>query len=157
MATLHLMVGLPCSGKTTLAKQIEQRRPALRLTPDEWIERLFGSDADSAVLDAARDPMEALLWQMAEKVLRLGCDVILDFGFWARAERDDFRARAAALGARCEIHFLDVSEADLLKRLRERNARLPVGCFRIDEEKFRTWVGLFQPPDEMELRNGDAG
>ena len=36
MATLHLMVGLPCSGKTTLAKQLEQERSALRLTPDEW-------------------------------------------------------------------------------------------------------------------------
>jgi predicted kinase len=157
MATLHLMVGLPCSGKTTLATQIEQERPALRLTPDEWIERLFGSYPDPAVLDAARDPMEALLWQTAEKVLRLGCDVILDFGFWALAERDDFRARAAALGARCEIHFLNVTEAELLKRLRERNAHLPTGCFRIDEEKFRTWASLFQPPDDTELRSGHAG
>jgi predicted kinase len=157
MATLHLMVGLPCSGKTTLAKKIEQQLPALRLTPDEWIERLFGSSPDPAVLDAARDPVEALLWQTAEKVLCLDRDVILDFGFWARAERDDFRARAAALGVRCEIHFLNVSEAELLKRLRERNARLPTGCFRIDEDKFRTWAGLFQPPDETELRSNDTG
>jgi len=26
MATLHLMVGLPCSGKTTFAKQLELER-----------------------------------------------------------------------------------------------------------------------------------
>jgi len=30
------MCGLPCSGKTTLANQIEQERSALRLTLDEW-------------------------------------------------------------------------------------------------------------------------
>jgi predicted kinase len=35
MVTLHLMVGLPCSGKTTLARTLEHERSALRLTPDE--------------------------------------------------------------------------------------------------------------------------
>ena len=45
MATLHLMVGLPCSGKTTLARKLEHERSALRLTPDEWQLRLFGQDA----------------------------------------------------------------------------------------------------------------
>jgi Predicted kinase len=36
MPTLHLMVGLPCSGKTTLARQLEHKYSALRLTTDEW-------------------------------------------------------------------------------------------------------------------------
>ena len=46
MATLHLMVGLPCSGKTTLAQKLERERSALRLTPDEWQVPLFGQDAE---------------------------------------------------------------------------------------------------------------
>jgi hypothetical protein len=98
MATLHLMVGLPCSGKTTLAKQIEQERNALRLTPDEWISRLFGAISGDS-LDAVRDPAEAVLWDLAARVLVLGVDVILDFGFWTRGEREEFHARAARLGA----------------------------------------------------------
>jgi len=44
MATLHLMVGLPCSKKTTLARTLEQTCAALRLTPDEWQLALFGND-----------------------------------------------------------------------------------------------------------------
>src|ERR1700722_18349169 len=99
MATLHLIVGLPCAGKTTLAKRIEQEQLCLRLTPDEWIQRLFASDVNRELLDAARDPMEAMLWDVAAKVLQMGGNVILDFGFWARAERDAFRQRAARLGA----------------------------------------------------------
>ena len=47
MATLHIMVGLPCSGKTTRARALEAELPALRLTPDEWHLRLFGQDADA--------------------------------------------------------------------------------------------------------------
>jgi len=54
LATLHLICGLPCAGKTTLARQIEQERSALRLTPDEWITRLFGPDPSTETLDAAR-------------------------------------------------------------------------------------------------------
>ncbi|WP_424949772.1 AAA family ATPase [Deinococcus sp.] len=43
MPTLFLMVGLPGSGKTTLAKQLEQRHSAVRFTPDEWMMPLFGA------------------------------------------------------------------------------------------------------------------
>ena len=46
MATLFLICGLPGAGKTTLAKQLERERPALRLTPDEWIAPLL---ADASV------------------------------------------------------------------------------------------------------------
>jgi hypothetical protein len=48
MATLHLMVGLPCAGKATLARQLEQEVAVLRLTPDEWPTYLFGYDVDEA-------------------------------------------------------------------------------------------------------------
>lgn len=35
--TLFLTVGLPGSGKTTLAREIADRHRILRLTPDEWM------------------------------------------------------------------------------------------------------------------------
>ncbi|MCU1268155.1 MAG: hypothetical protein JWM21_4473 [Acidobacteria bacterium] len=153
IATLHLICGLPCAGKTTLAKQIEQERSALRLTPDEWIIRLFGNDLSLEALDAARDPIEAVLWDLAARILVLGIDVILDFGFWSRSEREDFRARAAQLGARSELHFLDVHEDALLKRWATRNADLPSGTFQIDEVRLRRWCRLFEPPSSDELES----
>jgi predicted kinase len=146
------MCGLPCAGKTTLAKQIEHERSALRLTPDEWITRLFGVDLTLEALDAARDPVEAVLWDLAARVLVLGVDVVLDFGFWSRTERDDFRSRAAQLGARSELHFLDVPEEELLTRLAARNAQLPSGTFWIDEARLTLWSRAFEPPTVDELR-----
>ena len=94
MATLLLICGLPCSGKTTLAVRLERERGALRLTPDEWIVRLFGTGLTPPTLDWCRDPVESVQWGVAERALRLGVNVILDFGFWSRVERDEFRARA---------------------------------------------------------------
>jgi predicted kinase len=55
------MVGLPCSGKTTLAKKLEQQRSALRLTPDEWQVGLFGQDAQVPEHDARHSLIEAML------------------------------------------------------------------------------------------------
>ena len=104
MATLHLMVGLPCSGKTTLAQTLEHDLLALRLTVDEWHIRLFGQDAEEPEHDARHSLIEALLWNTASRALELGTNVILDYGFWARDEREDYRLRAKQLEASSEVH-----------------------------------------------------
>jgi predicted kinase len=154
MAALYLMVGLPCSGKTTLARALEHRYSALRLTPDEWQVRLFGQDAVDPQHDARHSLIETLQWEIAERALALGTNVILDFGFWAREEREDFRSRAKRLGAGSEVHFLDVPSDELLRRLARRNAQ-PGLAFHIPEEMMRRWIELFQKPDPDELQPRD--
>ena len=151
MATLHLMVGLPCSGKTTLAQKLEHELPALRLTPDEWHIRLFGQDAEEPEHDARHSLIEALLWTIASRALALGMNVILDFGFWARAEREDYRLRAQQLGASSEVHYLDVPAHELLRRLEKRNSRPSSKSFLIAEEAMKPWIAFFQKPTLDEL------
>lgn len=158
MAVLHLMVGLPGSGKTTLARTLEVEYAALRLTVDEWHVRIFGNDvhddsddADLATHNERHAAIEALLWETAARALALGLDVILDFGFWTRQERDEFRARARDLGVGFKIHFADVSEEVLLERIRARNAELPPGTFHIPETRLKDWMLLFEPPPPDEL------
>lgn len=150
-ATLHLMVGLPCSGKTTFARTLEERYAALRLTPDEWHIELFGNDMEDEAHDARHDAVERLMWSVAAKALARGVDVVLDFGFWGRDERETFRRRAEALGAEFRIHYMDVPEETLLERLAVRNAQLPPGTFPIPEERLREWIRMFEPPTREEL------
>ena len=152
MPTLYLLCGLPGSGKTTLAKKLEAERPALRLTPDEWIPPLFGSELDQEVLDGARDPVESVQWRVAARVLSLGVDVILDWGFWSRRERDDYRTRAAALGADTRVCFLDVPRDVLLARLTARNANLPPATFHVSEAQLDLWLSWFESPTADELQ-----
>ena len=78
MATLHLMVGLPGSGKTTEAIELEHKYKALRLTPDEWQDFLFGHDIADPEHDERHTKVEELMWKIAVKVLKSGVDVILD-------------------------------------------------------------------------------
>lgn len=149
------MVGLPCSGKTTLAKQLELERDALRLTTDEWHIPLFGQDAEDPLHDERHAQIEAMLWGTARRALELGLDVILDFGFWAREEREDYRARAKRLGARSDVHFLDASKDELVQRLAKRNSQPSQSAFHITEEQMTPWIASFQrpTPDELDPRD----
>ncbi|WP_332698887.1 AAA family ATPase [Halalkalibacter lacteus] len=159
IATLHLMVGLPCSGKTTLARELEKKYSALRLTPDEWHIRLFGHDygenmteSDEAEHDARHDTVESLMWDLAARVLVLNIDVILDFGCWVRSQRDEFRSRAKDLGAELfKSHFVDLSEELLFERLKTRNKQNSDGTFLIPEAKLKEWIQIFEPPSSEEL------
>ncbi len=156
MATFHLTCGLPCAGKTTLAKQIERETGALRLTTDEWLTNIFGEGAPMEVANKVREELEATLLDLAMDVLARGVDVVLDFGVWSREERETFRERAEDVGARSELHFLDVPLEELVRRLRERNADLPPGTFRITEEQLREYATWFQTPDQDELSPREA-
>jgi len=155
VATLHLMVGLPCSGKTTLAQKLEHEQSALRLTVDEWHIRLFGQDAEEPEHDARHTLIEMMFWKVASRALELGTNVILDFGFWAREEREDYRSRAKDIGASSEIHFLDVPTDELMRRLMARNSQSSPESFYIPEEMMKPWIVFFQrpTPDELELRD----
>ena len=147
MPTLFLLCGLPGSGKTTLAKKLEHERHALRLSPDEWMWSLSIDLYD----EAKRAAVEALQWDVAARALTLGVDVIIEFGFWSRRERDDYRSRGEALGARVELRFLDIPRDELWTRLNKRNADLPPAMVRIDEANFGLWWSQFEPPTPDEL------
>lgn len=151
MATLHMMIGLPCSGKTTRARQLEREFCALRLTPDPWHLRLFGDDTVQPEHDGRHTAVEVLMWEVAARVLELGCDVILDFGFWPRWEREMFRQRAAALGAGSRLHYMDVPMAELKRRLEERNRSGDPNIFVIPPEELERYATLFEPPAADEL------
>lgn len=145
------MVGLPGSGKTTRAKALAAETGALRLTPDEWQTRLFADDMHHPDHDRRHDTVEAIMWEVAAHILSHGGDVILDFGFWSRAERAGFAEKARALGAACIVQYEDVPLAELEARVTRRNQEAAGGHFVIPIAALRQWARLFEPPDADEL------
>lgn len=153
MAILHLMCGVPGAGKTTLAKQLARELPALRLTPDEWLYQVTGDGYDVE----KRLAVEAVHWEIAAQFLTLGVDVILENGFRSRAERDEFRMRAANVGAAIEIHFLHASFEELKKRLALRDAIGSSDTFQVTEEQLACFLAHLEPPSEEELSRLPSG
>jgi len=142
---LFMIVGLPGSGKTTKAKEIEQKYSALRLTPDEWILHLYGSNLDRKHTDALRDPIEQLQWQVAKRVLSLGRNVVIDWGFWSASEREKYRHETEIIGAIAKIVFMDVPVDELWSRISGR-PESQEGTLHFTRAELDEWASGFEPP-----------
>ena len=129
---LVIVCGLPGSGKTTRATRLEATLGAVRFSPDEWMERL-GIDLYD---DDSRERIEALQWDLTRQLLRLGLTVIIEWGTWARTERDTLRLGARALGAAVELHYLSAPPDVLFQRIQRRGKETPP----IEREDLSRWV-----------------
>ena len=146
-ARLILTCGLPGTGKTALATQLAADRSAVRLTKDEWLWALGSTPWD----ERTREKVEQQLWCLTQEILRLGLSVVLDFGLWARIERDEMRNAARGLGVGVELHYLDVPTEELWRRIEARNSEPPWNSYPIRRADLDGWVSIFQAPDSAEL------
>lgn len=140
---LIIVCGLPGAGKTTLSKTIEKRLRAVRLCPDEWLDAL----AINLHREDFRGRVEALQWKLAQDLLGLGLTVIIEWGTWARSERDTLRLGARSLGAAVELHYVSAPVQVLFDRLQRRGRECPP----IEREQLLQWVEVFQAPTPEEI------
>ncbi|MFW8625162.1 AAA family ATPase [Deinococcus sp. ME38] len=96
---IHALHGFIGSGKTTLARTLEQELGALRFTSDEWMTALYGQDPPADEFPVLFRRVMTVMEAQWTRAVTLGVPVILDHGFWTRAARDELRAQASALGA----------------------------------------------------------
>jgi predicted kinase len=147
-ARLVLICGLPASGKSTLARALAPRLSAVRLDKDGWVMQL-GADLWD---EEFRERLEQQLWVLSQELLTQGQSVILEWGHWARVERDEKRLGARALGVGVELHYLEVPLEELIERAERRSASGEWTASPITRSHFEEWATIFQPPDEEELR-----
>ena len=140
---LIIVCGLPSAGKTTHAQALEANLSAVRLCADEWMNVLHCNLWDEQM----RARVEALQWRLATNLLRLGQTVIIEWGSWAREERDTLRTGARELGASVELHFLDPPIDVLFERIRTRNMESPP----IERQDLLKWSEMFQRPTAEEM------
>jgi predicted kinase len=144
---LFLTVGLPGTGKTQAARRIEVERGALRLTKDEWMKALYGTDNPAS----ASDVIEGRLIQLGMRALELDLNVIIDFGLWSRDERSALRQAAADIGAAVVICYFELPLAEQRKRLDQRLAEAPHETWPISEEELAAFASKFDIPTAAEL------
>jgi predicted kinase len=140
---LILVCGLPGSGKTTLAEALETRLQAIRFSPDDWLDAL----SVNLHREDVREKVEALQWKLAQQLLAQGLTVIIEWGTWARSERDTLRLGARALGAAVELHFLSAPMDILFERLELRGRENPP----IERDALSRWFEIFQAPTSEEI------
>jgi predicted kinase len=150
VATLHLISGLPCSGKTTYSSRLKSDVQGVLFSLDRWLITSYGR---YAINDIGHDEhvrrvlaTRELLWEVSAEFLERRIDVILDDGFFWRANRIEMIDRAKRLGAEATVHFVDTPFDLIVPRLIARNASLPRYNFMIEPELLENFVSIFESP-----------
>lgn len=152
MPTIHLLCGMICSGKTTLAARIQRETGAFPLSVDELMLSLFEpymGDAYAPTLEKATE----YLYRQAERLLCAGMDVTLDFGFWTPESRRTARARFEDAGFHVLLHYLPITPEEWERRVERRNAEVAAGkrfVYSLDANMRKTFPARFIPPTQEE-------
>ena len=137
------MCGLPGSGKTTYAKGLKN---TARLTVDEEVFKRYGKEFNSELLAQYETEIKKEFKEAAKQRLQAGTSVALDYGFWKRSERDEYKQLAKSVDAEWRLIFFDAPLEVLKSRINTRNTAEPVHNHVISNELLESFVAQLEIP-----------
>ena len=154
MKRVILICGKICSGKSYYAAQLKEKYNAVILSTDEaTFDLIENEQGEFYNIFAAK--VNLYLRKKAAEIVKSGANVILDWGFWTKQNRQDISRFFADFGVDFEWHYIDVSEEMWHKNIEKRNKRISEGnggCdFYVDEGLFNKVQSLFEVPDKAEI------
>jgi predicted kinase len=151
MARAHLLCGPVGSGKTTFARTLERSTRGVRIALDEWMLTLFGEHMPRDLFDERVERCRQVMLGLASRLGELEVDLVLDFGFWRRIDRQTTVERLRAAGLQPTIYRFDVPVAVRWSRIAARNRALPPHTFEITRDMFDAF------DMQVELPGNDEG
>lgn len=153
MAKVILICGKICCGKTTYSETVREKENAVILSVDEIMLSIFGQHAGEKHDEYANNTQKYLFDKSIEFV-NAGVNVILDWGFWTKANREKARDFYKTRGIETQMHYIDICDAVWKQRLDYRNQKVEQGladAYFVDENLAKKFASIFEAPDEEEI------
>ena len=86
----------------------------------------------------------------------LGQNVVIEWGLWAREERDALRNAGRMIGTQVELHYLTAELDELWKRIVNGDLEGRWGSRSIQRHELDEWARKYEPPTDDEFRTYDG-
>lgn len=133
-------------GKTTIAKEMAQKLPAVCLTHDEFMVKLYGRNMPCHEFRSDYEKVDAVLWELAAKIIHCGIDVIMDYGFWSHKDREEAFNQAKKITPDVVFHVTSCDMSEAKRRILQRSAENSDELY-ISEDEFDTLAKRYEPWD----------
>lgn len=153
MAKVILICGKICSGKTFYSKALQRKYNAVLLSCDE-IESLIFHHSLGEKHDIVAADIQNYLHKKAIDIINAGCNVILDWGFWTKAERAKVSDYYKSNGIEYEWHYVDVTDEIWKSNIETRNKAVSSGKsddYYIDDGLLNKINSSFEKPAKDEI------
>ncbi len=139
---VFLLCGLPGSGKTTYAKELE-KIGVIRLSLDEELFKLFGRQFSPDQYTELEAKTKRYLLEQLDVCLNDHKSVVLDWGFWRKDEREEIKTFVSNKGGKAKLVYFKRSLDVFAKGIENRNL---YDNHKITIEMLKKFVTQFEEP-----------
>ena len=153
MAKVYILCGKICSGKSTYSQKLRKSQKAVILSVDDITLTLLGQNGGDT-LDVYVEKLEQYFFQKSVEIIETGINVILDWGFWTKAERDFAKEFYNCRGIGYEFHYISISDGEWYRRLDRRNNDVlekKSDAYYVDEGLAEKFKSIFEIPTKNEI------
>lgn len=150
---VFLLCGKIASGKSHYAKTLLRNGHTILLSQDDFVEQL-GLDYFDDLHSSLIPKLQYCLYELAASISRCGANVVLDFGFWSKRERQNVSKVFRNMCITPRWCFMDVTDAVWAQNIADRNREVIAEGhpeFQIDAAKMQEINAEFEVPDRDEM------
>lgn len=154
MSKVYLICGKICSGKTTYAKKLCKVNNAILLSVDEIMLSLFDQCCGEKHHQEYERRIKKLLFDKSLEIVEKDFDVVLDWGFWTKEERDATKEFFKSRNIDCELHYIEIDEETWKYQLNKRNNEIlenKTKAYYLEHNRALEFVSRFKKPDMDEV------
>lgn len=154
MAKVIAICGKICCGKTYYSNMIKAKDNYVVLSCDEITSMLFDNNLGDKHDEITQRIKQYLLTKSID-VVNANCNVILDWGFWTKNERQNIRQYFQSMNIEFEMHFINITNNAWERNIDERNSKIINGedksNYYLDEGLINKLLSLWESPTKDEI------